>query len=205
MDKLKDTDLREALRRREARREQTEVPADFVDNILGQTVNRHPGRTAQTVWGLLAVAASIAVLVLIAWPEAPVVQPGEMPKIVRQPQALRPTALSITSEAHERSVRSPRAQRPKPTKTASEAVGHSADGTPPQNATVTDSLEYYISKVEQQLANIRDSCYEARVERLIRVDDRLGRLVNQLILDGILSDTLRATVFSEQTKNDIRL
>lgn len=60
-----------------------------------------------------------------------------------------------------------------------------------------DSLEYYISCVEAQLSKISDSCYEAQVERLIRVDDRLSRLVNRIIMDGIITDTLRHTALSE--------
>lgn len=60
-----------------------------------------------------------------------------------------------------------------------------------------DSLEYYISRVEAQLSKISDSCYEAQVERLIRADDRLSRLVNRIIMDGIITDTLRHTALSE--------
>jgi hypothetical protein len=35
------------------------------------------------------------------------------------------------------------------------------------------------------------------VERLIRADDRLSRLVNRIIMDGIITDTLRHTALSE--------
>ena len=67
----------------------------------------------------------------------------------------------------------------------------------PATAKPADSLDYYISQLEAKLAYIRDSCYEARIEHLIRVDNRLQRLVNQLILDGIIADTLYNTAQTE--------
>lgn len=60
MNELKDQDLREALRRREARRTKPEVPADFCDNIMEEIA---PKKSSRAVWRWMAVAASILLLI----------------------------------------------------------------------------------------------------------------------------------------------
>ena len=78
MKKYNDTDLREALRRREAKRPQTEVPDDFLSNVMQKTEaqqhprrqdasgNRRPWRIALAA---LAAAASVALVVMLTWPK----------------------------------------------------------------------------------------------------------------------------------------
>ena len=60
MNELKDQDLREALRRREARRTKPEVPADFCDSIMEEIA---PKKSSRAVWRWMAVAASILLLI----------------------------------------------------------------------------------------------------------------------------------------------
>ncbi|MBR4729295.1 MAG: hypothetical protein IK075_03450, partial [Prevotella sp.] len=60
MNELKDKDLREALRRREARRTKPEVPADFCDSIMEEIA---PKKSSRTVWRWMTVAASILLLI----------------------------------------------------------------------------------------------------------------------------------------------
>lgn len=60
MNELKDQDLREALRRREARRAKPEVPADFCDSIMEEIA---PKQSHRTGWRWMAVAASILLLI----------------------------------------------------------------------------------------------------------------------------------------------
>ena len=58
------------------------------------------------------------------------------------------------------------------------------------HATMTpiDSLTDIIAHIESSMQGVRDSCYIANVEKLIRVDDRLQRLVNELILEDMMSE-----------------
>ena len=56
-----------------------------------------------------------------------------------------------------------------------------------------DSLADLVARIEQGLEDVRDSCYIANMEKLIATDSRLQRLVNRLILDGIIRDTTYAT------------
>ena len=68
MNELKDKDLREALRRREAQRTKPEVPADFMDNVMQRIEEpaTAPQPRARRVWlyAAAAVAASIVLLIV---------------------------------------------------------------------------------------------------------------------------------------------
>ena len=61
MSELKDKDLREALRRREARRTKTEVPADFCDNVM-QEIAPKPARKPR--YAYIAALAAAACIIL---------------------------------------------------------------------------------------------------------------------------------------------
>ena len=69
--------------------------------------------------------------------------------------------------------------------------------------TPIDSLTDIIAHIESSMQGVRDSCYIANVEKLIRVDDRLQRLVNELILEGMVSEPTTSTAFIDsQNIND---
>ena len=46
----------------------------------------------------------------------------------------------------------------------------------------TDSLDYYIDKIERELAQVDESLYIERMNKVIRADERLQRMVNSYIL-----------------------
>ncbi len=60
MNELKDTDIREALRRREARRTNTELPADFCNNIMKEIATKR-GTGMRRRW----MAAAAVILLII--------------------------------------------------------------------------------------------------------------------------------------------
>lgn len=60
MNRLEDSDLREALRRRETRRQKPEVPADFMDSVM-QQIETKP--TVGRRWRWMAAAASLLLLI----------------------------------------------------------------------------------------------------------------------------------------------
>lgn len=59
-----------------------------------------------------------------------------------------------------------------------------------RSMTPIDSLADIVARLEVEMQGISDSCYLANVEKLIKADDQLQKLVNNLILDGILTDTI---------------
>ncbi len=52
----------------------------------------------------------------------------------------------------------------------------------------TDSLDYYIDKIESELAQVSDSLYIERMNKVIQADERLQRIVNQYIIQRITED-----------------
>lgn len=72
------------------------------------------------------------------------------------------------------------------------------------HATMTpiDSLTDIIAHIESSMQGVRDSCYIANVEKLIRVDDRLQRLVNDLILEGMMNTPTAQVALNEPQDNN---
>ena len=63
---------------------------------------------------------------------------------------------------------------------------------PPQQVlaktSATDSLDYYINKIERELAQVDDSLYIERIHRVMHADERLQRIVNNFILNELHKD-----------------
>ena len=54
--------------------------------------------------------------------------------------------------------------------------------------TDVDSLDYYINKIERELANMDDSLYIERIHRVMHADERLQRIVNNYIVNELHKD-----------------
>ena len=63
---------------------------------------------------------------------------------------------------------------------------------PPQQVqaktSATDSLDYYINKIERELAQVDDSLYIERIHRVMHADERLQRIVNDYIVNELHKD-----------------
>ena len=55
----------------------------------------------------------------------------------------------------------------------------------PTVAEPADSLDYYINKIERELAEVDESLYIERMQRVIQADERLQRLVNTYIVRAL--------------------
>jgi hypothetical protein len=55
-------------------------------------------------------------------------------------------------------------------------------------AATADSLDYYINKIERELALVEDSLYIERIHKLMHADERLQRIVNNYILNELHKD-----------------
>ncbi len=58
----------------------------------------------------------------------------------------------------------------------------SATSKSPTNISTTDSLDYYIDKIERELAQVDESLYIERINKVISADERLQRIVSSYIL-----------------------
>ena len=71
-------------------------------------------------------------------------------------------------------------------------------------ASTTDSLDYYINKIERQLALVEDSLYIERIHKVMHADERLQRIVNNYILNELHKDVQshEAAIINPVINND---
>ena len=55
-------------------------------------------------------------------------------------------------------------------------------------SSTADSLDYYIAKIERELAQVDESLYIERMQKLIHADERLQRIVNNYLLHQLDKD-----------------
>ena len=191
MDKLTDKDLREALRRREARRVKTEVPAGFCDNVMQEITPKPARRPRYAYIAALAAAACIAIAVLMIWPTDGEQKYDGSALTVRRlrtpsttPAYSQSDTVGLVAGTKENIKNMDTGSRVLPVK----AVVLQAKRTDrelveqPNTASLSDSLDYYINKIERELAQVDDSLYIERIHRVMHADERLQRIVNSYIL-----------------------
>jgi len=71
-------------------------------------------------------------------------------------------------------------------------------------ASTTDSLDYYINKIERELALVEDSLYIERIHKVMHADERLQRIVNNYILNELHKDVQshEAAIINPVINND---
>ena len=180
MNELKDTDIREALKRREARRTKTEVPADFCDNVMQEIAPKPAHRARYAYIAILAAAACIAVAVLMTWPKEGEQKPVGSELLVRKEETPSP---SPTDKQDTTSQVLPAKAAVRQTKRTDRQLVEQ-----PNAATATDSLDYFINKIERELAQVDDSLYIERIHRVMQADERLQRIVNSYIVNELHKD-----------------
>ena len=180
MNELKDTDIREALKRREARRTKTEVPADFCDNVMQEIAPKPAHRARYAYIAILAAAACIAFAVLMTWPKEGEQKPVGSELLVRKEETPSP---SPTDQQDTTSQVLPAKAAVRQTKRTDRQLVEQ-----PNAATATDSLDYYINKIERELAQVDDSLYIERIHRVMQADERLQRIVNSYIVNELHKD-----------------
>ena len=56
----------------------------------------------------------------------------------------------------------------------------------------TDSLQYYIARLEKELENVNESTYTAKAEEVLRADARLQKLVQRIMMGELTKDNVPA-------------
>jgi len=71
-------------------------------------------------------------------------------------------------------------------------------------AATADSLDYYINKIERELALVEDSLYIERIHKVMHADERLQRIVNNYILNELQKDVQshEAAIMNPVINND---
>ena len=71
-------------------------------------------------------------------------------------------------------------------------------------AATADSLDYYINKIERELALVEHSLYIERIHKVMHADERLQRIVNNYILNELHKDVQshEASIMNPVINND---
>ena len=192
MKTYKDTDLREALRRKYANTPQ--IPADFSERLMKrmeESVSTKKPRHRH-VW-LYATIGTIAAsfLLLLTIPYINKVETKEQPVVTQ-----RHVKQDIT-------MKSEKQLQPQETSIVvsnvqpkhSNIVRKRHDSAKEEDTLSSSSvrLQYYIAKLEAEMKNLDDSVREAHLEKLIAADEHLQQLVYSIVNDK-----------AEQTINELR-
>ena len=76
-------------------------------------------------------------------------------------------------------------QQPVPPKAKKKAVKR-------RQTSATDSLNYYIARLEKELENVNESTYNTKAEEVLRADARLQKLVQRIMIGELTKDNLPA-------------
>ena len=129
-----------------------------------------------------AIAAVIALLMVggavILWPQ----QPSE-------PQVVITTNSTPTSKSNnvkeQPLLLQKEVQQPASKKVKTRSVKR-------RQASTTDSLQYYIARLEKELENVNESTYTAKAEEVLRADARLQKLVQRIMMGELTKDNMPA-------------
>lgn len=159
-----------------------EDETEVYDRIVGQ-------RSAKRSYIRWAVAACFALLMaagaVMLWPREQASdaiaeqKPAEVTTtVVRDAEP----AMAITASA-------------KPTVTTKRHKRHLRKRTA---ANTTDSLQYYIARLEKELENVNESTYTTKAEEVLRADARLQKLVQRIMM----GELTKANMPSEALNNN---
>ncbi|MBE6261666.1 MAG: hypothetical protein E7107_12770 [Prevotella sp.] len=208
MNKLTDNDIRDALKQRETHRTKLEVPADFCAEIMQEIAPKAVRRARYVYIAALAAAACIAFAVLMVWPKEDEKKSDGSELAVRQERTYSTSGaysqsdtVGLSSSTEEDIENMDTESRVLPVKAAVRqakrtdiklVVQHTAspvrEGSTQRTASTADSLDYYINKIERELAQVDDSLYIERIHRVMHADERLQRIVNSYILNELQRD-----------------
>lgn len=169
-------DLRDALRRREARRSHAKAPVDFVDNVM-QRVEPGAAQTWRLAASVLVAAACVAFAVLMVWPAKDNPKPDASHLVVHKERIASPQSLDTLAMSTEKHIVAIPATKVKIKKQAHERHLPPQQPAQMQSPETTDS---YMAELENSLADVRDSCYLAQVERMIADNEELQQLMNEM-------------------------
>ena len=197
----KDQGLRQALQRRNEAAERMTLPEDFTDRLMERLEGPTPalpkgGRTKSLpYWGRLvgaSIAASVVLLLTFHFINNKEVKKVEQPVVVKKTESQRSEPKTIEKEPVQM-AKEEKAVVAKTTMVNKRSKASVSESKTSTTAATTDSLDYYIDKIERELAQVDESLYIERMNKVIRADERLQRMVNSYIL---------ANMYNEKSEQD---
>jgi len=177
----KDTDLREALRRKYA--DTPQMPADLSERLMKrlETTREAPKRRYWPyITAAMAIAASILLLIVLYPGQGSTEQP---------PVVAKKTAVSVDSVIPKHEASSPTkiieqtvvAQAIPDKLQTGKAIAREPQKPKSDSASAAENLADCIARLEAEMENIDDSVRDARLEKLIAADARLQQMVNRIV------------------------
>ena len=215
----KDKGLRQALQRRNETAERMMLPEDFTDRLMERLEKPLPqplpreGRTRLLRW--VASAACLLIIIGVGMALLPKDEPAKTQSVVVK-KTEQPLPRGNSKKASpigggwrglpvaKSETASQRPARTTPTPQTPPHVQHVAV-SPQPTTQATDSLDYYIDKIERELAQVDESLYIERMNKVIRADERLQRMVNSYILHTLDKDGRPQTaenMYNEKSEQD---
>ena len=199
----KDQGLRLAIQQKNGAAERMTLPEDFTDRLMERIEQKEEKPKHRRTWLYAAIGAIAAgILLLLAFhftrPDRDtekgtmIATQTQQPKQPESPYR-EESGQNLSSEQQSNPVRTHESEfEPVIAQDRSGAEQAQAVGQQPQvasavhktaaNISTTDSLDYYIDKIERELAQVDESLYIERMNKVIHADERLQRLVNSYIL-----------------------
>ena len=202
----KDRGLRLAMQRKNETAERMTLPEDFTDRLMQQIgeleqeqeqmqeqelkVEPKPLKRHTWLYAVMGAAAAIVVMLLFQHlykhDESRTVQPV----VAQQIEQSDSTVKVEENQPSQKTIQEQPAQmfeQEKPVIAKATEVNRQAKASVAVHKTSTDmsntdSLDYYIDKIERELAQVDESLYIEKMNKVIRADERLQRMVNSYIL-----------------------
>ena len=185
----KDQGLRQALQRRNEAAERMTLPEDFTDRLMKRLEEPTPalpkgGRNKSFPnWGrLVAAAACLLIIIGVGLKLLPKEEPAKTQQIVVKKTEQQGSKPKTIEKEPIQMVKEEKAVVAKTTMVNKRAKASVSESKNPTAVPATDSLDYYIDKIERELAQVDESLYIERMNKVIRADERLQRMVNSYIL-----------------------
>ena len=208
-EEYKDQGLRQALQRRNEDSDRMTLSEDFTDRLMQRIEQKEEKPKHRRTWlytAIGAVAASILLLLTFHYAQNAVntekgtviAERTEQQKQPNQPESSRPDGQNQSQQTeqqgnptmpHEVTQTPMMAQEKagvvKPTAVSQRPNAASTIQKTSTNISTTDSLDYYIDKIERELAQVDESLYIEKMNKVIRADERLQRMVSSYILHNL--------------------
>ena len=179
---------------------QPQVSADFTKRVMKRIEESTPnpiprdeptpalpkgGRTKSLLyWGRLvgaSIAASVVLLLTFHYINNKEVKKVEQPVVVKKTESQRSEPKTIEKEPIQM-AKEEKAVVAKTTMVNKRSKASVSESKTSTMVATTDSLDYYIDKIERELAQVDESLYIERMNKVIQADERLQRIVNSYIL-----------------------
>ncbi len=208
----KDRGLRLALQKKNEAAEKMTVSEDFTDRLMQRIERQEEKPKQRPAWlytAIGAVAASILLLLTFHFTnhqeniengtkiaqrtEQQTLQsqderPGNDGKGQSQQTEQQDISVKPMMKEHEPLIAQEMSGKEKTVIAGQQPNSVSAEYKTSTDLSSTDSLDYYIDKIERELAQVDESLYIERMNKVIRADVRLQRIVNSYILHTLDMD-----------------